>query len=91
MANLSLDKLSNGIAFFDGYCAEVEVEFVSSTHTEIAQFLDKYDSVQLVSAWTNTFLMKVYGSGRKEVEQICAIMQEDYNVLSVEIVSLSEV
>ena len=38
-----------------------------------------------------TFLMKVYGSGKKEVEQICAIMQEDYNVLSVEIVSLSEV
>ena len=91
MTNLSLDKLSNGIAFFNGYCAEVEVEFNSSTHTEIAQFLDKYDSVQLVSAWTNTFLMKVYGSGRKEVEQICAIMQEDYNVLSVEIVSLSEV
>jgi ERCC4-type nuclease len=91
MANLSLEKLSNGIAFFDGYCAEVEIEFVSSTQQEIAQFLDKYDSVQLVSAWTNTFLMKVYGSGKKEVEQICAIMQEDYNVLSVEIVSLSEV
>ena len=91
MTNLTLDKLSKGIAFFDGYCAEVEVEFNSSTHTEIAEFFDKYDSVQLVSAWTNTFLMKVYGSGRKEVEQICAIMQEDYNVLSVEIVSLSEV
>lgn len=91
MSNLTLDKLSNGIAFFDGYCAEVEVEFVSSHHSEIADFLDKYDSVQLVSAWTNTFLMKVYGSGKKEVEQICAIMQEDYNVLSVEIVSLSEV
>lgn len=91
MANLTLDKLSNGIAFFDGYCAEVEVEFVSSTHSKIAHFLDKYDSVQLVSAWSDTFLMKVYGSGKKEVEQICAIIAEEYNVLSVEIVSLSEV
>ena len=63
----------------------------SSTHSEIADFLDKYDSVQLVSAWTNTFLMKVYGSGKKEVEQICAIIAEEYNVLSAEIVSLSEV
>ena len=91
MANLTLDKLSNGIAFFDGCYAEVEVEFNSSTHSKIAQFLDKYDSVQLVSAWSDTFLMKVYGSGEKEVKQICAIIEEDYNVLSVEIVSLSEV
>ena len=91
MTNLSLEKLSNGIAFFDGYYAEVEVEFVSSTHSKIAQFLDKYDSVQLVSAWSDTFLMKVYGSGKKEVEQICAIIAEEYNVLSAEIVSLSEV
>jgi len=91
MANLSLEKLSNGIAFFDGYCAEVEVEFVSSTHSEIADFLDKYETVQLVSAWSDTFLMKVYGSGEKEVKQLCAIIQEEYNVLSAEIVSLSEV
>ena len=63
----------------------------SSTHSEIADFLDKYDSVQLVSAWSDTFLMKVYGSGKKEVEQICAIIAEEYNVLSAEIVSLSEV
>ncbi len=91
MANLSLDKLSNGISFFDGYYAEVEVEFNSSTHSKIAQFLDKYETVQLVSAWSDTFLMKVYGSGKKEVEQICAIIEEDYNVLSAEIVSLSEV
>jgi len=91
MANLSLDKLSTGIAFFDGYCAEVEVEFVSSTHSEIADFLDKYETVQLVSAWSDTFLMKVYGSGEKEVKQLCAIIQEEYNVLSAEIVSLSEV
>ena len=91
MSNLTIEKLSKDLHFFSGYCAEVEVEFVSSTHTEIADFLDKYDSVQLVSAWTNTFLMKVYGSGKKEVEQICAIIEEDYNVFSVEIVSLSEV
>jgi len=91
MANLSLDKLSNGIAFFDGYCAEVEVEFVSSTHSEIADFLDKYETVQLVSAWSDTFLMKVYGSGEKEVRHLCAIIDEEYNVLSTEIVSLSEV
>ena len=91
MANLSLDKLSTGIAFFNGYCAEVEVEFVSSTNHEIADFLDKYETVQLVSAWSDTFLMKVYGSGEKEVKQLCAIIQEEYNVLSAEIVSLSEV
>jgi len=91
MKNLSLEKLSKDLYFFSGYVAEIEVEFVSSNDDQISDFLDKYDTVQLVSAWSNTFLMKVYGSGEKEVKQLCAIIEEEYNVLSVEIVSLSEV
>lgn len=91
MTKLTIEKLSKDLYFFSGYVAELEVEFVSTTFDQISQFLDKYDSVQLVSAWSNTFLMKVYGSGEKEVKQLCAIIEEDYNVLSVEIVSLSEV
>lgn len=91
MKNLSLERLSKDLHFFSGYVAELEVEFVSSNDDQISDFLDKYDTVQLVSAWSNTFLMKVYGSGEKEVKQLCAIIEEEYNVLSVEIVSLSEV
>tara|TARA_E500000178_G_C16784767_1_gene645273 strand:+ start:325 stop:600 length:276 start_codon:yes stop_codon:yes gene_type:complete len=91
MKNLSLEKLSKDLYFFSGYVAEIEVEFVSSNDDQISDFLDKYDSVQLVSALPDTFLMKVYGSGEKEVKQLCAIIAEEYNVLSVEIVSLSEV
>ena len=91
MANLTIEKLAKDLHFFSGYVAEVEIEFVSTTFDEISQFLDKYDTVQLVSAWSETFAIKVYGSGEKEVRQICAIIAEEYNVLSVEIVSLSEV
>jgi len=91
MSNLTIEKLSKDLHFFSGYVAELEVEFVSSNDDQISDFLDKYDTVQLVSAWSNTFLMKVYGSGEKEVKQLCAIIEEEYNVLSVEIVSLSEV
>ena len=91
MSNLTIEKLSKDLHFFSGYCAEVEIEFVSSSYGEISDFLDKYDTVQLVSAWSDTFAIKVYGSGEKEVKQICAIIAEEYNVLSVEIVSLSEV
>ena len=91
MSKLTIEKLSKDLHFFSGYVAELEVEFVSSNYDQISDFLDKYDSVQLVSAWSNTFLMKVYGSGEKEVKQLCAIIEEEYNVLSVEIVSLSEV
>jgi len=91
MSNLTIEKLSKDLHFFSGYVAEIEVEFVSSNDDQISDFLDKYDTVQLVSAWSNTFLMKVYGSGEKEVKQLCAIIEEEYNVLSVEIVSLSEV
>ena len=91
MSNLTIEKLSKDLHFFSGYVAEVEVEFVSSNHEQISDFLDKYDTVQLVSAWSDTFLMKVYGSRENEVKQLCAIIEEEYNVLSVEIVSLSEV
>ena len=91
MSNLTIEKLSKDLHFFSGYVAEVEVEFVSSNHEQISDFLDKYDTVQLVSVWSDTFLMKVYGSGEKEVKQLCAIIEEEYNVLSVDIVSLSEV
>jgi len=91
MTKLTIEKLSKDLHFFSGYVAELEVEFVSSNDDQISDFLDKYDTVQLVSAWSNTFLMKVYGSGEKEVKQLCAIIEEEYNVLSVEIVSLSEV
>lgn len=91
MTKLTIEKLSKDLHFFSGYVAELEVEFVSSNYDQISDFLDKYDTVQLVSAWSNTFLLKVYGSGEKQVKQLCAIIEEEYNVLSVEIVSLSEV
>jgi hypothetical protein len=91
MTKLTIEKLSKDLHFFSGYVAEVEVEFVSSNYDQISDFLDKYDTVQLVSAWSDTFLLKVYGSGEKQVKQLCAIIEEEYNVLSVEIVSLSEV
>lgn len=91
MTKLTIEKLSKDLHFFSGYVAELEVEFVSSNYDQISDFLDKYDTVQLVSAWSDTFLLKVYGSGEKQVKQLCAIIEEEYNVLSVEIVSLSEV
>lgn len=90
-SSLTVESLSKGLHFHTGYVAELEVEFASTKYDDISAFLDKYETVELVSAWTDTFMVKVYGSGEKEVKHLCAIIDEEYNVLSTEIVSLSEV
>ena len=90
-SSLTVESLSKVLHFHSGYVAELEVEFASTKYDDISAFLDKYETVELVSAWTDTFMVKVYGSGEKEVKHLCAIIDEEYNVLSTQLVSLSEV
>lgn len=48
-SSLTVESLSKGLHFHSGYVAELEVEFASTKYDDISAFLDKYETVELVS------------------------------------------
>lgn len=90
MTKLSIDKLSEGIDFYSGTVAEVYVEIPDR---RVSQFIAKYEqdvTIIIERQVHDGFVFKIYGSGDKEVRQICDIISEDIDAIDLRILSLED-
>ena len=93
--SLTLDKLSKDINFFDGYCAEILVDFYDKSTASIIDFVSKYEQedcniVMVDDDDEDDQLFHLYASGVKQLNQLCDIMSNDFDVINLELKSLSE-
>jgi len=89
--SLTLDKLSKDINFFDGYCAEILVDFYDKSTASIINFVSKYEQedCNIVMVEVDQ-LFHLYASGVKQLNTLCDIMSNDFDVINLELKSLSE-
>lgn len=90
MSRLSIDKLSEGIQFYSGTCAEIYVEIPDN---RVSSFISKYEhdvDIIIDRQVHDGFIFKVYGSGDKEVRLVCDIMSEDIDVIDLRILSVED-
>jgi hypothetical protein len=88
MTRLTIDKLSEGIEFYSGTCAEIYVEIPDR---RVATFIAKYEqdvNIIIERQVHDGFVFKIYGSGEKEVRLVCDIMSEDIDVIDLRILSV---
>lgn len=90
MSRLTIDKLSEGIEFYSGTCAEIYVEIPDR---RVSSFIAKYEqdvNIIIERQVHDGFVFKVYGSGEKEVRLVCDIMSEDIDVIDLRILSVED-
>tara|TARA_B100001057_G_scaffold500262_1_gene614365 strand:- start:1346 stop:1642 length:297 start_codon:yes stop_codon:yes gene_type:complete len=93
--SLTLDKLSKDINFFDGYCAEILVDFYDKSTASIINFVSKYEQEDCNIVMVDDDdevdqLFHIYASGVKQLNTLCDIMSNDFDVIDLELKSLSE-
>ena len=91
---LTVEKLSKDINFFNGYCAEVSIELFDTNAQSVDEFISKYEyeDCQIIKV-TNTDqddLFHIYSSGTKQIRSLCNTISADFDVISIEILSLEE-
>ena len=93
MKKLSIDKLSEGLTFYNGSTAEVYIEFTHDDHITLSNFIAKYEehiSIMIQSHFADGFMFNLNASSPKDIYRICDIMSEDIDVVNLEIFSITD-
>lgn len=93
--SLTLDKLSKDINFFDGYCAEILVDFYDKSTASIINFVSKYEQedcniVYVEDDDEEDNIFHIYAYGEKQIRSLCDIMNNDFDIAYLSLKSLTE-
>ena len=96
---LSMDKLSSGIAYFTGVSATLVVVFADSYNNySVVNFLTKYQDELGIALKNDTYqedldgwLLSVEASSSKDIDRICAIIEEDIDIDECYVQSLTNI
>ena len=95
---LSIDKLQEGIAMFNGVSAILEVVFTDNFNQySVVNFLSKYEDELGISLieddkYTQEFdgwLLNCDASSEKDIYRICGIIEEDIDIEECNLLTLS--
>ena len=94
---LSMDKLSSGIEYFTGVSATLVVQFPDSNNQfTLFNFLSKYQDELGIALKNDTYqeeydgwLLHTEQSSEKDINRICAIIEEDIDIDQCYVLSLT--
>ena len=93
-SSLTPERLAKDINFFTGYCADVSIELFNTNEQSVNEFISKYEyedcEIIKVSNTDQDDLFRIYSSGSKQIRSLCNTISEDFDVISVEILTLEE-
>lgn len=93
MSRLSIEKLSEGIKFYNGATSQVAIQFSQDDSYTIGNFISKYEehvNITINRHEDDAFVFILNASSSKEIARICDIMSEDIDVTNLEIISSEE-
>lgn len=96
-SKLSMDKLSSGIDYFTGVNATLVVVFADSYNNySLVNFLAKYQDELGIALKNDTYqeeydgwLLHTEASSEKDIDRICAIIEEDIDIDECYVLSLT--
>ena len=94
---LSMDKLSSGIEYFTGVSATLVVIFTDTNNQfTLFNFLSKYQDELVIALKNDTYqeeydgwLLHTEQSSEKDINRICAIIEEDIDIYECYVLSLT--
>ena len=94
---LSMDKLSSGIEYFTGVSATLVVVFTDTNNQfTLFNFLSKYQDELGIALKNDTYqdeydgwLLHTEQSSEKDINRICAIIEEDIDIYECYVLSLT--
>ena len=94
---LSMDKLSSGIEYFTGVIATLVVIFTDTNNQfTLFNFLSKYQDELGIALKNDTYqeeydgwLLHTEQSSEKDINRICAIIEEDIDIYECYVLSLT--
>ena len=94
---LSMDKLSSGIEYFTGVSATLVVIFTDTNNQfTLFNFLSKYQDELGIALKNDTYqeeydgwLLHTEQSSEKDINRICAIIEEDIDIYECYVLSLT--
>lgn len=93
MNKLSPDKLAEGISFHNGSTAQIYIEFSDDSIPTVSNFIAKYEQdidIMIQQHFASGFIFQLHSSSSKDIARICAIMNEDLDIVDLEVLSIED-